>query len=236
MLDKGILTLAWASCAALLAMALPAPAANLAGRTQASFQWTPASGDVRAYAVYVARNGSPVPGTLETWTAPDQRRVTVDGRALESIVVTVAALDAGFRPGPLSPPSERVYFLPCSFAGFDSFPSDADRDGVIDACDNCPYRHNPEQRDTGGVGQGAGPDGIGDACQCGDVSGDGTITGLDPLWIFYSVFEPSAPLLVRSDLCDVGDTPGCSVVDGYILQGALQGTVPIVQQCGPARP
>ena len=42
-----------------------------------------------------------------------------------------------------------------------SVPPDADRDGVPDATDNCPYVPNPSQRDTDG-------DGIGDVCDSYD--------------------------------------------------------------------
>ncbi len=57
-------------------------------------------------------------------------------------------------------------------------PPDADGDGVADSADNCPYAPNPTQSDVGGLGA-APPDGIGDACQCGDVNDSGTITSSD---------------------------------------------------------
>ena len=40
---------------------------------------------------------------------------------------------------------------------------DTDGDGVPDASDNCPYAANTNQLDTGGIGAGSAPDGIGDA-------------------------------------------------------------------------
>ena len=47
-----------------------------------------------------------------------------------------------------------------------------------DSLDNCPYEPNPTQSDVGGLGT-AAPDGIGDACQCGDINDDGTVTSSD---------------------------------------------------------
>jgi hypothetical protein len=56
--------------------------------------------------------------------------------------------------------------------------ADVERDGVGDACDNCPDTRNTDQTDTGGW-LGAVPDGIGDACQRGDIDGDGDLDVLD---------------------------------------------------------
>ena len=48
---------------------------------------------------------------------------------------------------------------------------DTDGDGIPDAFDNCPHAANADQLNSS-VGS-ATPDLIGDACQCGDVNGDG---------------------------------------------------------------
>jgi hypothetical protein len=55
---------------------------------------------------------------------------------------------------------------------------DGDLDGMLDAADNCPNLANEDQLDRGGVNT-AESDGIGDACQCGDVSGNGMVNGQD---------------------------------------------------------
>ena len=55
---------------------------------------------------------------------------------------------------------------------------DDDADGVPDARDNCPCPANPGQTDAGGPA-GPGPDGVGDACQCSDASGDGFVNARD---------------------------------------------------------
>ena len=62
--------------------------------------------------------------------------------------------------------------------------TDSDGDEVGDACDNCRLKPNPNQIDRGGVASpgdplGNLPDGIGNLCQCGDVTNDGRVNQLD---------------------------------------------------------
>jgi hypothetical protein len=52
--------------------------------------------------------------------------------------------------------------------------ADADGGGVGDACDNWRFTANPSQSDRGGMGPDSFPDGIGDACQCGDEEHEGS--------------------------------------------------------------
>lgn len=56
--------------------------------------------------------------------------------------------------------------------------SDVELDGVGDDCDNCPDTRNHDQADSGGS-LGAVSDGIGDACQRGDIDGDGDLDIVD---------------------------------------------------------
>ena len=49
---------------------------------------------------------------------------------------------------------------------------DLDADGIADASDNCPRVNNPTQAD-------ANENGFGDACECGDVTGDGVANTVD---------------------------------------------------------
>src|SRR5262249_13740904 len=56
--------------------------------------------------------------------------------------------------------------------------TDWDGDGVPNASDNCPYAANPGQEDHGGIDSNT-PNGVGDACECGDVSGNGQVNGQD---------------------------------------------------------
>lgn len=98
---------------------------------------------------------------------------------------------------------------------------DADQDGVPDRSDVCPLAYDPAQTDTGGVGSGSPPDGVGDACQCGDVSGDGFVTLLDATLIARAQLQPPAANLPKPGLCDVGGQPGCSLADAVTVRRAL---------------
>ncbi len=86
-------------------------------------------------------------------------------------------------------------------------PPDADADGEPDGSDNCPHWPNPAQTDTDG-------NGIGDACECGDQSGDGVVSILDLLAINEVIFAvvPPSPLCDTNEdtLCNVGDILGAN--------------------------
>ncbi len=131
---------------------------------------------------------------------------------------------------------------------------DSDCDGVLDdgapgdvpcatgqlgGCDdNCPFASNPGQEDTAGLGAASPPDGIGDACQCGDVNGDGAVSSADSDIILGSQVVPPTDVLSRPDLCDVGGSVGCSSADSVIVQRAqlTPPTATVQQVCGPANP
>ena len=109
---------------------------------------------------------------------------------------------------------------------------DADGDGVPDSIDNCPYTANPLQEDRGGRGSLSPPDGIGDACQCGDVNGDGRVTQGDSVIILRSGL---------TQLCDVGPagpTVSCTQADSVIILRSLltPPTATMLQHCAPANP
>jgi hypothetical protein len=117
-----------------------------------------------------------------------------------------------------------------------SEPADADGDGVIDATDNCPTTANPGQEDAGGVGVGSPPDGIGNACQCGDVSGDGRVTITDAVVIQRSLLIPPTATQAHPELCNVGGSASCTVADATIIRRALllPPTATIAQVCPAA--
>jgi hypothetical protein len=115
---------------------------------------------------------------------------------------------------------------------------DRDHDGVSDSADNCPFVANADQRDTGGIGATSSPDGVGDACQCGDVSGNGRVTAADAVLITRALLVPPTATLTRSDLCNVGGTAACTAADSVIVTRALllPPTANVAQECAPALP
>jgi hypothetical protein len=118
----------------------------------------------------------------------------------------------------------------------DPDPLDADLDGVANVSDNCPTVVNPDQTDTGGVGLASGSDRIGDACQCGDLNGDGRVTLADAVVLQRSLLQPPAATPARPELCDVGGASGCGLSDAVILRRALLAppAAVLVPACVPA--
>ncbi len=80
--------------------------------------------------------------------------------------------------------------------------SDADADGIADCRDNCQVEPNPAQMNADG-------DDRGDACECGDQTGDGFVNVADILAINRALFglEPVSPL------CDANHDGLCNVAD-----------------------
>jgi hypothetical protein len=118
------------------------------------------------------------------------------------------------------------------------FAADDDGDGFPDVSDNCPHEPNPTQSDVGGIGAFAGPDGIGDECQCGDVNGDGRVLTNDATFIQRSLLAVPTATLAKPQLCDVGGSPAgiCNTVDATIIKRALLATptLTVQQVCSPA--
>jgi hypothetical protein len=112
---------------------------------------------------------------------------------------------------------------------------DEDGDGIEDALDNCPLRGNSAQADGGGLATGT-PDGIGDACQCGDASGDGRVDALD-LRDLRDFLTGRIAVLTAPELCAVSPQAGCNLVDRVYLARALVGLAPgIAHACAPFAP
>jgi hypothetical protein len=111
----------------------------------------------------------------------------------------------------------------------DGLGGDLDGDGICDEgpgdfctggentnCkDNCPYIYNPNQEDTGSVASDP-PDGVGDACQCGDVTGDGLCNGADATFVTRQALGLLSPGFANN--CP-NYTNSCEVdADGNCLQ------------------
>jgi hypothetical protein len=109
---------------------------------------------------------------------------------------------------------------------------DFDGDGYGHAEDNCPYQFN-DQNDASG-------DGIGDACQCGDVTGNGLVTPEDRQALRARLAGGNA--LVKPALCNVygpsdGGVADCDLLDAVVMKRAEDGAQPSLGQvCAPALP
>jgi hypothetical protein len=143
---------------------------------------------------------------------------------------------------------------------------DTDRDGIPDLHDNCPYIPNGpslgtclgnsgqttchansdcvsgmcslSQEDTGGIGIGSLPDGIGDACQCGDVNNDGIVSTGDLTILTRSLVNLSPYFSVGAmpgyAKCDVNGDGLCTTGDKTVLSRVLAGLGPGIQPKCPA--
>jgi len=111
---------------------------------------------------------------------------------------------------------------------------DADGDGVPDASDNCIHTANAEQLDVGGLG-GFIADGIGDACQCGDLNDDGSVDLLDAA-LYQRGLAGVTPTALPEDKCSViGGRVDCEPNDRQTLREAIIGTGPgLAQVCQAA--
>jgi hypothetical protein len=116
---------------------------------------------------------------------------------------------------------------------------DSDADGIPDPADTCPYFYDDTNADAGGVGEGSAPDGVGDLCQCGDLSGDGRVTALDlQRYRAYLVDPVGSPLgTAEFTRCSVRDEMfDCGLADVVVIARALAAQAPGVQPaCAAAR-
>ena len=119
---------------------------------------------------------------------------------------------------------------------------DTDGDTIPDSFDNCPYTPNTDQKDSGGVGVSSAPDGIGDACQCGDVNNDGIVNGNDATLLSRAAvslapFTAGVTALPGFAKCDVNANGTCDGTDATIISRASVGLAPAIKQgCTAAVP
>jgi hypothetical protein len=106
--------------------------------------------------------------------------------------------------------------------------------------DNCGLEPSAGQADGGGPGGAGAPDGIGNACQCGDLTGEGFVTAVDVL--LAREFLAGIPNGAAATRCNVVGPPGidaesCQLDDSVVLARVLAGRPPALQQiCAPALP
>ncbi len=114
---------------------------------------------------------------------------------------------------------------------------DDDRDGILDFRDNCPYARNTVQADRGGFGEST-RDGIGDACQCGDVDGSGIVDVDDAVTLLLPIQSGNTTHPALSNpLCDVDEDRLCTLADvNRLLDLLVVSGSPAPQTCAPALP
>ena len=97
---------------------------------------------------------------------------------------------------------------------------DTDADGVCDLIDNCVFRPNPLQEDEGNVGPSGPPmpDGIGDVCQCGDITFNHFVDFFDAVGIRMYRIETSTPSAADLERCSArGPADSCDPVDEVVI-------------------
>jgi len=154
--------------------------------------------------------------SFDSTQAPGANRFSVSGHE-------PAAAELYFSGATMSPST------PCAHG------SDPDGDTACSPADNCPNAANPDQQDQGGVAtpadpEGQTPDGIGDACQCGDTDGDGRVSEADAATL-RACLDGGPPCngafaLLPGGLkkCDVGGPDDCEASDVATLRRAIAGS------------
>lgn len=113
--------------------------------------------------------------------------------------------------------------------GFDYTGEAACTGGQVFGCeDNCPFVLNPDQADVDG-------NGIGDACECGDASGDGRVNTTDVRLIQRcAVGQLEGPTC--TGLCDVTGDGRCDTTDARLIQRLVVGDLEAEElTCGAKR-
>ncbi len=101
--------------------------------------------------------------------------------------------------------------------------ADCDDDAIPDAQDNCPLVANTDQADRGGVNTQTA-DGVGDACQCGDVTGNGVVNGQDANAIKrHGLGATPNPTFREPGNCDATGNGRCNGQDANALRAVLIG-------------
>ena len=107
--------------------------------------------------------------------------------------------------------------------GAQAWAQDTDGDTIDDSIDNCLFAPNLLQTDSGGLSP-APPDGIGDACQCGDVGDDDGIVSIVDLVVMRRVANGSTPFFADLSKCSIVDgASDCDAADVALLRAALAG-------------
>ncbi len=126
------------------------------------------------------------------------------------------------------------------FSAYTPFgPADSDGDGVANAADRCPFRADASQADAGGY-EVFTPDGIGNACQCGDTDGNNAVFPAQEAVRVRNTLAGIAPGVVDPAKCSViGGANDCDLRDAVVLRrsaDALRLGPGIASVCDAATP
>jgi CSLREA domain-containing protein len=156
--------------------------------------------------------------TLGFFGGPTHTRPPLAGSAaIDRILGVCLATDQRGVPRPQD--GDTVSGAKCD-AGAVEVAVDGDGDGTPDPIDNCPELPN-DQSDVAGLGSGSAPDGIGDACQCGDGDDDGTVADSDAAALRAQLAGAAALSPAGLSKCSVIGGPDCDVADWVALARAL---------------
>jgi hypothetical protein len=130
-------------------------------------------------------------------------------------------------------------------AGSGVVTSDRDGDGITDDSENCLNAFNPDQDDRGGLLQ-TTFDGLGDACQCGNLFkdpskpgalfADDVVSGLK--FLAGALSDPDAPEICSVSTEADGSRAGaeCNIKDLVVLKRATNGAGGVQQACSRTEP
>jgi len=105
--------------------------------------------------------------------------------------------------------------------------------GATSGCDdNCPGEANSNQADSGGIAPG-GANGIGDACECGDVDDDGDVDANDRAHL-RAKLSAQLPNVDAPAKCGVVNDGACNVADASVTRRVNQGLPPDIAPVCPA--
>ncbi len=98
-------------------------------------------------------------------------------------------------------------------------PGDFDGDGDLNGADNCVYTANASQLDSS-----LPPDGVGDACTCGDTAGGGTLDVVDQVVLARALAQLGPGVGDPAKCSVVGGSQDCDALDLNRLRASLVGS------------
>jgi hypothetical protein len=118
-----------------------------------------------------------------------------------------------------------------------SIPEDYDGDLHADEEDNCVFKYNVDQADSGGL-KVTTTDGIGDACQCGEGDGNGTMgVGSDQdLQNMLSYLQGATVTGFDESRCSLGSPSTCTIYDAALLDLSLESSATLDNVCSAFSP